>query len=325
MRAALYRSLGDAHDVFEVTEIETPTPGPGEVRVKVVYSAVNPTDWKARRGSRGPEMPFPYVVPNQDGSGVIDMVGPGVDERRIGERVWMWFAAAGRQHGTAAEYVCLPEHQAVPLPDGASLELGACLGVPAMTAHRCLFWDGPIASRTVLVAGGAGAVGHYTIQLAKRAGARVVTTVSSDAKAAMARAAGADAVVDYTTGDPVAGIRVAAPGGVDRIVELALTTNLELDLAVAAPGATIVTYATESEPPTLPVFRLMAANLTLRFMLLYGVPTEALMRAVHDVTAAVADGALTELPLHRFPLDRMADAHAAVEAKAVGKVVVEFP
>ncbi len=325
MRAALYRSLGDAHDVFEITEIETPTPGPGEVRVDVVYSAVNPTDWKARRGSRGPEMPFPYVVPNQDGSGVIDMVGPGVDEGRVGERVWMWFAAAGRQHGTAAEYVCLPQHQAVPLPDSASLELGACLGVPAMTAHRCLFWDGPIDGRTILVAGGAGAVGHYTIELAKRAGAKVVTTVSSDAKAAMALAAGADAVIDYTTGDPVAGIRAAAPGGVDRIVELALTTNLDLDLAVAAPGATIVTYTTESELPTLPVFRLMAANLTLRFILLYGVPTEALMLAVDDVTAAVEDGALTELSLHRFPLERMADAHAAVEAKTVGKVVVEFP
>jgi NADPH:quinone reductase len=324
MRAALYRSLGEP-DVLEVTEIETPTPGPGEVRVKVVYSAVNPTDWKARRGVRSPQMPFPYVVPNQDGSGVIDMVGAGVDEHRVGERVWVWFAAAGRQHGTAAEYVCLPEHLAVRLPDTASLELGACLGVPAMTAHRCLFWDGPIGGQTILVAGGAGAVGHYTIELAKRAGANVVATVSSEEKAAMARAAGADTVVDYTSTDAVNAVRVAAPGGVDRIIELAITTNLDLDLAVASPGATIVTYTSESVPPTLPVSRLMAANLTFKFMLLYGVPTEALMLAVEDVSAAVEDGALSELPLHRFPLDRIADAHAAVEAKAVGKVVVEFP
>jgi NADPH:quinone reductase len=323
MRAALYRSLGDP-DVLEVTEIETPTPGPGEVRVKVVYSAVNPTDWKARRGVRSPQMPFPYVVPNQDGSGVIDMVGAGVDEHRVGERVWMWFAAAGRQHGTAAEYVCLPEHLAVRLPDDASLELGACLGVPAMTAHRCLFWDGPIDGQTILVAGGAGAVGHYTIELAKGAGAKVVATVSSEEKAAMARAAGADAVVDYTSADAVNAVRVAAPGGVDRIIELAITTNLDLDLAVAAPGATIVTYTSEPVPPTLPVSRLMAANLTFKFMLLYGVPTDALAEAVDHVCDAVEDGALTELPLVRFALDDIAAAHAAVEAKAVGKVVIAF-
>lgn len=323
MRAAVYRSLGGP-EVLETTELETPAPGPGEVRVRVVYSAVNPTDWKARRGSRGPQMPFPYVVPNQDGAGVIDMVGPGIPEDRIGERVWVWFAAAGRQHGTAAEYVCLPEHQAVRLPDTASLELGACLGVPAMTAHRCLFWDGPIAGRTILVAGGAGAVGHYTIELAKRAGANVIATVSSAEKAEMARAAGADAVVDYTSDGAVAAIRSAAPGGVDRIVELALTTNLDLDLAVIAPGGTIVTYTQEKADPSIPVIRLMSANLTLRFMLLYGVPSEALAEAVEHVTAAVTDGALTELPLHRYPLERIADAHAAVEGRAVGKVVIDF-
>lgn len=310
--------------MLEVTEIDTPTPGPGEVRVKVVYSAVNPTDWKARRGSRGPDMPFPYVVPNQDGSGVIDMVGPGVDERRLGERVWMWFAAAGRQHGTAAEYVCLPEHQAVRLPDNASLELGACLGVPAMTAHRCLFWDGPIDGKTILVAGGAGAVGHYTIELAKRAGAKVVATVSSEEKAEMARAAGADAVVNYRSDGAIAAIRGVAPGGVDRIVELALTTNLELDLAVIAPGGTIVTYTQQRPDPSIPVIRLMSANLTLRFMLLYGVPTDALTEAVDHVCDAVEEGALTELPLVRFTLDDIAAAHAAVEAKAVGKVVIEM-
>lgn len=323
MRAALYRSLGDP-DVIEVTEIDTSTPGPGEVRVKVVYSAVNPTDWKARRGSRGPQMPFPYVVPNQDGSGVVDMVGHGVDEGRVGERVWMWFASAGRQHGTAAEYVCLPEHLAVRLPDNASLELGACLGVPAMTAHRCLFWDGPIDGKTILVAGGAGAVGHSTIELAKRAGARVITTVSSTEKGEMARTAGADVVVDYTAASAVSAIRAAAPGGVDRIVELALTTNLELDLAVIAPGGTIVTYTQEAVSPSLPVFRLMAANLTLRFLLLYGVPTEALAAAVDHITSGLEAGALSPLPIIRFALEDTAAAHAACEARAVGRVVIEL-
>ncbi|MDH4116167.1 MAG: NADPH:quinone reductase [Acidimicrobiia bacterium] len=321
MRAALYRSLGDP-DVIETAEIDTPTPGPGEVRVKVVYSAVNPTDWKARRGSRGPTMPFPYVVPNQDGTGVIDMVGTGVDQARVGQRVWIWFAQAGRQHGTAAEWVTLPEHLAVPLPDSASFELGACLGVPAMTAHRALFWDGPIGGSTVLVSGGAGAVGHYAIQLAKRAGARVITTVSSDEKADLATAAGADAVVNYRDPGPLKAIRTAAPGGIDRFVEVALGANLDLDLDVAAPGATIVSYATTRSDPAIPVSRLMFGNVTLRFMLLYGVPTEALTEAVEHVTGAVADGTLTPLPLHRFDLAGTAQAHAACETGIIGKAVI---
>jgi NADPH2:quinone reductase len=321
VRAAAYDRYGAAGDVLRVVELDRPEPGPGEVRVRVRLSAVNPTDWKSRRGSRGP-LSHAYVVPNQDGAGVIDAVGEGVDPGRVGQRVWLWFAAWQRQHGTAAEWVSLPERQAVPLPEGVTFELGASMGIPALTAHRCLFADGPIAGTTVLVAGGAGAVGHYAIELARRAGARVVTTVSSPEKAALATAAGADAVVNYRDGDAAAAIRAAAPGGVERVIEVAPAANLQLDLAVLAPGGTVVSYASDGDLAA-PLFPLMQANAILRFVLIYTVPEAALRQAVADVTAALAAGALTELPAHRFPLDQIAAAHDAVERGAVGKVFVE--
>lgn len=195
MRAALYESLGDA-GVLEVRELPTPSPQAGEVRVRMRVAGVNPTDWKARSPGPGKVMPFAYVVPGQDGAGVIDAVGPSVDPGRIGERVWVYFAAWQRQHGSAAEWLCLPAHQAVPLPDDASFDLGASIGIPALTAFHALFADGPIDGTTVLVAGGAGALGHFAIELARRAGAFVVTTVSSPEKAALAQAAGAHAVVN---------------------------------------------------------------------------------------------------------------------------------
>jgi NADPH2:quinone reductase len=226
MRAAVYHEHGAARDVLDVLDIPTPQPLPGEVRVRVRVSAVNPTDWKSRRGSGlGPVTGFPFQVPNQDGAGDIEAVGPGVDPARVGERVWLYFAAWQRQYGTAAEYVCLPAEQAVPLPDTAGYDLGASLGIPALTAHRCLFADGPLDGRTVLVSGGAGAVGHYAIELGRRTGATVVATVSSDEKAELARAAGADHVVNYRQNDAAARILEDAGGRVDRIVEVAPPTS----------------------------------------------------------------------------------------------------
>jgi NADPH2:quinone reductase len=241
--------------------------------------------------------------------------------------VWLYFAAWQRQWGTAAQFSVVPAAQAVPLGDGASDELGASLGIPALTAHRCLLADGPIEGRTVLVAGGAGAVGHAAIELARWAGAaNVVATVSSEDKGRLAREAGAHAVVNYRAGDAADQLRAAAPDGVDRVVELSLTDNLELDLAAAAPNAVITSYANEGgRGPELAVRRLMVANITLRFVLVYTMPSEAIAAAVRDVGAAVRDGALTPLPVHRFPLERIADAHGAVEAGAVGKVVVDVP
>jgi NADPH2:quinone reductase len=212
----------------------------------------------------------------------------------------------------------------VPLPDGAPFELGACLGVPAMTAHRCLFADGPVQGRPVLVAGGAGAVGHFAIELAKHAGARVAATVSGGQKADLARLAGADLVVNYRDQDAADQVRAFAER-VDRVVEVDLGANLDLDLAVAGPETVLVTYAAAAQDPVLPVRRCMTANLTLRFVLLYGVPQPALSRATQDIGNALAAGALTGLPLHRFPLEEVVAAHEAVEAGVTGKVVLEIP
>jgi NADPH2:quinone reductase len=322
MRAAVYRRRGPAAEVLAVEEIDTPQPRPGEVRVRIAVSGVNPTDWKSRSGPG--EVAHGFQVPNQDGVGVIDAVGPGVDAARVGRRVWVYFAARQRQYGTAAEYTVVPAEQAVPLPDGVDPDLAASLGIPAMTAHRCLFADGPVDGRTVLVAGGAGAVGHFAVQLARDAGATVVTTVSSDEKAALAEAAGAHHVVNYRRGDAAEAIRAVAPDGVDRIVEVALATNLALDLAVAAPNAAVATYADEPTMPALPVRELMVRNLVLRFVLIYTVPPAALRQAVTDITAALRRGALTGLPTRRYPLAEIAAAHDAVEAGAVGKVLVDL-
>jgi NADPH2:quinone reductase len=320
MKAALYRHTGPAAKVLQVEEIERPQPGPGEVLVRVRASGVNPTDYKSRAGMT-PRPIDGFQIPNMDGAGIIEAVGSGVDPGRVGERVWLWFASAGRRWGTAAEWTVVPQRQAAPLPDGASFDLGASLGVPAMTAHYCLFADGPVDGQTVLVAGGAGAVGHFAIELAKRAGARVITTVSSAEKAALAEKAGADLVVNYRTADVAEQIRAFAPA-VDRVIEVALGADLALDLAVARAGTTIVTYAAEAADPVLPVRPCMTANVVLRFVLLYGVPAAALDRAAADVTAALAAGDLTGLPVHKLPLDRIADAHEAAEAGVVGKIIV---
>lgn len=316
----MYRTTGTARDVLRVEEVDRPEPGPGEVLVRVRASGVNPTDHKTRSGATARPVDE-FQVPHQDGAGVIEAVGAGVDPARVGERVWLWLAAFGRRWGTAAEWTVLPARQAVPLPDGASFDLGASLGVPAMTAHRCLFADGPVDGKTVLVAGGAGAVGHYAIELAKHAGARVVTTVSNPEKAALAAKAGADLVVNYRDADAVDQVREFAPV-VDRVVEVALGANLALDLAVSGPSTVVVSYAADGPDPVLPVRACMTANVTLRFVLLYGVPGAALDAAVAGVTGALAAGALTELPPHRFPLSEIAAAHEAAEGRAVGKVLV---
>jgi NADPH2:quinone reductase len=322
MLAAVYGDPGGPTDLV-VREIDTPEPGPDEVRVRVAISGVNPTDWKARK--RNPATPGKLVVPNQDGAGTIDAVGSGVSADRIGERVWV-LMAAHTGSGTAAEYTVVPAANAIPLPDQASFELGASLGVPALTAAYCLSVDGSPAGKTVLISGGAGAVGHAAIELARfeQAG-HVIATVSGPEKAELARQAGAQTVVNYRDDGAVEQIRAAAPDGVDQFVEVALHQNLELDIAVAAPHAVITSYAADdSSVAHVPVRQLMAPNLTLRFMLLYTVPAAQLHDAIERTTAAVAAGALTTLPLHRFTLEQIAEAHDAVEGGAVGKVVIDL-
>lgn len=322
MKAAVYDRLGPAGDVLRLEEVERPEPGPGEVRVRMQVSGVNPTDWKSRSGATTRAIDG-FQIPNQDGAGIIDAVGDGVDDDRLGERVWLWLAAAGRRWGTAAEWSVVPSERAVALPDGVSMDLGASLGVPALTAHRCLFADGPLDGRTVLVAGGAGAVGHFAIELAKWAGARVITTVSSQEKAELARAAGADVVLNYRDVEVAERLRAEADR-VDRIVEVALGPNLSLDLAVSDADTVISVYAADGVDPVLPVRACMTANVRLRFILLYGVPPAAMAQAVGDVSAALRAGALTALPTHHFRLEEIAAAHDAVERGAVGKVLVEI-
>lgn len=323
MRAALFRATGPARDVLSVEELPAVQPGPGEVQVRVAISGVNPTDWKERSRGRTLEG-LPFKVPNQDGAGTIAAVGEGVDPGRVGERVWLYFAAWERQYGTAAELCTLPAEHAVALPDGVSFELGASLGIPALTAHRCLLADGPVKGRTVLVAGGAGAVGHYAIELARSLGARlVIATVSDERKAELARAAGAHEAVDYRSEDATARIKSLAPGGVDRIVEVALHQNFDLDAAVAAPNAAVGAY-TGGGKTSLEVGAIMARNVVLRSVLVYTMPVGAVRGAVGDVSRALRDGALTEMPEHRYPLARIAAAHDAVEGGAVGKVLVDL-
>ena len=320
MKAAIYRSTGAARDVLRVEDVDRPEPGPGEVLVRVRASGINPTDVKARSGA----VPRPvdgFQIPHHDGAGVIEAVGPGVDPARAGQRVWLWFAAHGSRWGTAAEWTVVPSRQAVLLPEGASFELGASLGVPAMTAHRCLSADGPVTGESVLVAGGAGAVGHFAIELAKYAQARVVATVSGPEKAALAAKAGADLVVNYRDPDVIDQIKAFTPV-VDRVAEVALGANLRLDLALAGPSTVVVTYAADGPDPLIPVRACMTANVALRFILVYGVSSQALDAAITDITAALTAGALTELPVHRFPLSEITAAHEAVESGVVGKVIV---
>ena len=319
MRAAFYDRTGPASEVLQVDEIAKPEPRAGEVLVRVAISGLNPTDVKTRSGIT-PRPINGFQIPHQDGSGTIEAVGDGVDVKRVGERVWMWIAAVDR-FGTAAQWCVQPAEQATHLDDTGSDALGACLGIPAMTAHRCLFADGPLDGAAVLVAGGAGAVGHYAIELAKRAGARVATTVSNDEKAGLAKAAGADLVVDYRRRDALDELKDFSPV-MDRIVEVNLPANVDLDLALAGPSTTVVTYAATGTDPTLPIRRCMTANVSLRFVLLYGVPRPALLAAASDIGIAVSERALSELPIHRYTLDEIVAAHEAVEAATVGKVVV---
>lgn len=336
MRAVVYTESGDS-SVLELVERAVPEPGSGEVRVRIVRAGVNPTDWKFRAGGMG-ELAFPEIVPGQDGAGVVDAVGPDVTDLTVGDRVWTMLAQHQRPGGTAQEQVVLPVDRVTVLPDAASYDVGAALGVPAVTAHRALTTseDGPdrlapgaLDGLTVLVAGGAGAVGNAAIQLARWAGATVISTVSSAEKAALASAAGAHHVVNYREGDAAAAIRDLAPEGVDLVVEVAPAQNLRLDVGVLKPRGTIAIYANNGgDEVTLSVRETFSTNARFQWVLLYTVGAAALRRAAEDITAALGDGAFGVgddhgLPLHHYPLERTADAHAAVEDGAVGKVLID--
>jgi NADPH2:quinone reductase len=338
VRAIEYAVTGDP-DVLTLVDRLVAEPGPGEVRVRVHRYGVNPTDWKSRRGAAAGAAVQPPQVPNQDGSGVVDAVGQGVEAALLGLRVWVWEAAHLRPSGgTAQEYAVVPARHVVLLPDVGSFDLGASLGVPFLTAHRCLTVteDGParlgpgtLDGRTVLVAGGAGAVGNAAIQLARWSDATIITTVSSPQKANLAARAGADHVVDYRRQDVAAEVRAIAPDGVNTIVEVSPTVNAALDAQVIARHGSVAVYADNGGTEvTLPIRALMAPNARWQFVLVYNAPDDWRARALEDVAAAVLDGAAlvgedVGLPLHHYPLEHAAEAHAAVENGAVGKVLID--
>jgi len=324
MRAIWYEQTGAAASVLHFGQLPDPHPGPGEVRVRVHASGINPSDVKARAGARGP-VPFPRIIPHSDGAGIIDAVGSGVEPRRVGERVWLWNAAWKRAFGTCADYVVLPAQQAVPLDIKCSFEAGACLGIPASTACHAVFCDGPVTGQTVLVTGGAGAVGHYAIQLARWGGARVVATISGPEKAAHAKAAGADAVINYREGDVAGAIRSATDGaGVDRIIEVEFGGNLEVSSAVLNPCGTIVTYGSMAIPkPNLPFYPMMFNGATVRMILVYLLQGAARDRVIDLLTRAISEGALVHAIAAEFALDQSVAAHELVEGgSAIGNVVV---
>jgi NADPH2:quinone reductase len=338
MRSIEYSVTG-GREVLTLVEGPVPDPGPGEVRVRIHRSGVNPTDWKSRRGAREGAPVRPPQVPNQDGSGVVDAVGQGVETAMLGLRVWIWEAAHLRPSGgTAQEYAVMPARHVVFLPDVASFDLGASLGVPFLTAHRCLTVaeDGPtrlgpgtLDGRTVLVAGGAGAVGNAAIQLARWSDATVITTVSSPEKGHLAARAGADHVIDYRRQDVVAEVRAIAPDGVNTIVEVSPAVNSALDAEVLARHGSVAVYANDGgSTMELPVRPSMVPNVRWQFVLVYNAPEDWRARALEDVSAAVLDQAVhvgneAGLPVHHYALEQAAEAHAAVENGAVGKVLID--
>jgi NADPH2:quinone reductase len=319
MRAAIYRTTGDA-DVLEVTDIKTPGPGPGQVRVRLHASGINPTDVKSRSGAT-PRVIDGFQVPHHDGAGVIDAVGAGIDLGRIGERVWVMLAANGNPYGTAADYCIVREDFARSLPAEISFAQGATLGVPALTAAYCLFADGPIEGQQVLVHGGAGGVGRCAVQLARWAGATVVATASTEAKQQVAREAGAHHVLDYRAADAAEQILAVAPN-IRRIVEVNITDNLDLDLAVSLPGTVIVVYAADGPDPVLPRRKLMTASVTMEFMLLYNTEREKFARALTLTEQALAEGALTMPPATIYSLEGIAAAHRAQESGPDSRILI---
>ena len=322
MKAVWYEQNGGA-EILQYGDMPDPEPGPGEVRVKVATSGVNPSDWKRRQGLTA-SIGFPRVIPNQDGAGVIDAVGDGVDSSRIGERVWLFESQFGRAFGTAAEYTAQPSGHAVRLPDNTNFAAAAGLGVPAMTAHRCVFSDGPVTGKTVLVTGGAGAVGRYAIQLAKLGGAAIISTVSSDEKAQIARDAGADHTINYREENVTERIiELSNSAGVDLVVEVDMAANFPVSQQVLKRSGVLAVYSGgSSQGPAVPL-SFKSTNVTVRMVLVYDMPEIAKAAAVADITSWLEQGKLTPFAGPHFSLEGLKDAHLAVEHGAIGKVVVD--
>ena len=315
MKAAFFRRTGAAREVFDVDEVLTPPPGPGEVRVRLHASGVNPSDTYTRSGRTKRPWSYPFIVPHSDGAGVIEQVGAGVPASRIGERVWIHNGQWKRQLGTAAEYICLPSELASRLPDGVSFAEGACLGIPALTAYFAV--EGTVPGETLLVQGGAGAVGHYAVQIAKLKGAHVIATVSSEEKAAHARAAGADQVINYRT--------EKVEASVDRVLEVNLSANAALDAAVLKPNGSVVVYGSDDDVAPVLARASIVKAIAYRFFLVYEMPLARRQAAIAELTRWMEEGKLKHTVAQRFALADIAAAHEAVESRrAMGNIVVEL-
>ena len=326
MKAVWYEHIGAADDVLMHGNIDDPEVSDGEVLVRLRTSGINPSDVKTRAGARG-ELQFPRIIPHSDGAGNIEAVGHGVDTNRIGERVWVWNGAFGRAFGTCAEYISLPANQAVKMPGNSTFEAGACMGIPASTAYHGVFSGGSVNNKTLLVTGGAGAVGHYAIQLAKWDGAKVIATVSGSEKGLAAKEAGADLVVNYKTDDVVQSVNDFTSGeGVDRIVEVEFGGNLSVSKQVIKTNGVIAAYGSVAVGnPELPFYNLMFKNAVLKMYLIYIVPGEARTNIINGLTKALSENALVHQIAKSFDLAETIEAHKTVEAgKLIGNTIINL-
>jgi len=324
MRAAWFEKFGDAADVLVVGELETPVAGPGEVLIRLHASGVNPSDVKKRAGSFPDLLDDGLVIPDSDGAGIIEDVGEGVDASRVGERVWVYQAQFARRFGTAAEYVALESSRAVPLPDNVDFEVGACLGIPAMTAHRCVFADGDVNGLTIVITGAAGRVGYYAVQWASQAGATVIATASNEEDAAACKAVGAAHVVNHRS-DSFADDILAANAGarVDRTIDLEFGANLATWVAVVKASGTIATYGSVAVPePTLPFFQLMYLDMNIRFIIVYAMPEAAKQQAIADISTALTNDVLQHRIAAKFPLEDIAAANKLIENGTIRGAVI---
>ena len=326
MKAVWYEKLGDAKDVLQIGQIDDPSPDSNEVLISVKTSGVNPSDVKTRAGARG-ELQFSRVIPHSDGAGIIIDVGKNVNPNRVGEKVWIWNAAFGRPNGTCAELIALPEDQAVAMNDNVSFEAGACLGIPASTAYYGIFANGSIENKTLMVTGGAGAVGFYGIQLAKWAGANVISTVSSEKKAKIAKDAGADLILNYKEDDIVNSVLDYTKGdGVDRVLEVEFGGNILINQNIVKPNGTIAAYASATVmEPTLPFYNLMFKGIKINTFLIYSISKEERKTVTGGISKALNENAIKHIIASTHSIDSVVDAHYAVESnKNIGNVIINI-
>jgi len=325
MKAATYTSRGAARDVLVVKDIPTPTADPGEVLVRVAFSGVNPSDVKSRGGLAATKMDFPLVVPHSDGAGTIEAVGEGVDPARIGQKVWLFNGQWRRAHGTAAQWVSLPADQAVPLPDGISLEVGATVGIPLMTAWHAVASCGSLLGKTVVVFGATGAVGSYATQLSACAGAKVIGLVGSEEKAALACSLGAAVALNRHEVDVGAAVREHTAGlGADVVIEVDAAANAKNYGTLLRFGGRAVVYGSGSATIEVPFRPMISSFVSLYFFIVYLLPEAQRKETVDGITALLAGGGLRHPKALIHTLDDVARAHERVEAGADGKVLIRL-